>query len=365
MIAANADQYSGAKSVIPIRNVWYLLLYAWNLSSWQGRFLGEIEKSPEFLGLLARVLVGSTRDLLKRNLSQSFLEKEKLIRGVRGRIDFAKSLKSLSFESGHAYCNFSTLDSDSPRNRIIRSTLDHLARDTRLEHSDSLAVRQLRQDLRELAGVMDGVRIVPVTSVMFRQVQLGGNDCSYTLPLAICGFIHHLELPTEDAGDRLLAALLRDEITFHDLFEKFLRNFWQFHLTDYDVKSEYLEWFDELGCKLVPTMRTDITITQRMSPHSRLVIDAKYYKNAFATNQFGGSKFISENLYQIYAYLRTQEHRGDNFLDAEGMLIYPTTAYDMNEAMRVQGHRIRVSTVDLSQPWQKIEERLINLVVEK
>jgi hypothetical protein len=44
------------------------------------------------------------------------------------------------------------------------------------------------------------------------------------------------------------------------------------------------------------------------------------------------------------------------------MLLYPTTGQDLNEAMVVQGHRMRIATVDLSEDWEDIEARLLDLV---
>lgn len=73
-------------------------------------------------------------------------------------------------------------------------------------------------------------------------------------------------------------------------------------------------------------------------------------------------KFKSENLYQIYAYLRTQEHLSEAHREAEGMLLYPTTERSVDEAMVAQGHRIRVATLDLSQGWGEIEERLLGFI---
>jgi hypothetical protein len=44
------------------------------------------------------------------------------------------------------------------------------------------------------------------------------------------------------------------------------------------------------------------------------------------------------------------------------MLLYPSTGQDLNEAMIVQGHRIRVATVDLGRKWEAIETRLLDLL---
>ena len=182
------------------------------------------------------------------------------------------------------------------------------------------------------------------------------------LPLAVCELIHRLEMPTEMSGDHALAALLRDEVTFHNLFERFVRNFFRIHLKRYRVSREWLSWHDELGSEYVPKMETDTTIEEIYPPFRRTIIDTKYSLTTLATTRFGKETFKSENLYQIYAYLRTQEQQSPAHKDAEGILLYPTTMCDLESAMLVQGHKIRVATVDLSKSWQEIEARLLSLV---
>jgi len=91
---------------IPIRNVWYLLLYAWDLARWQDRWSGQSESAPNLLGLFARVLASCTSDLLRRQLGRIIRNRQGEIRGVRGKVDFAASLKRLSFENGRAVCRF-------------------------------------------------------------------------------------------------------------------------------------------------------------------------------------------------------------------------------------------------------------------
>ena len=363
MSAAAAVHPGGAKGgEIPVRNAWYLLLYAWDMAAFRGSLKADVERSPTLLGLLARVLAESTRDLLRRELGREFAALEAPVSGVRGRIDFARSLKRLDFESGRASCRFSELEIDTPRNRIIRSTMASLACDPRVDPTGTKEAAALRHDLGTAVRVMEGVTLEKVTREAFRRLQLGRNDRAYSLPLSICALIHRLELPTEHEGDHALTALLRDEITFHSLFERFVRNFWRTHLGDlFTVRSEVLSWFDELDCPLAPAMRTDITLTWRAPPFRRLVVDTKYYTSSLSTGPYGTARFHSGNLYQLYAYLRTQEHRSASHRDAEGMLLYPTTAVDLDEAMKVQGHRIRVATVNLAHPWPEIEARLLSL----
>jgi hypothetical protein len=70
---------------------------------------------------------------------------------------------------------------------------------------------------------MEGITRERVTSASFSRLQLGRADRLYALPLATCALVHRLGMPTEEEGDVTLAALQRDEITFHDLFERFVR----------------------------------------------------------------------------------------------------------------------------------------------
>ena len=149
-------------------------------------------------------------------------------------------------------------------------------------------------------------------------------------------------MPTETAGDESLTGLLRDEITFHKLFERFIRNFYRMHLAGYDVGSEQLQWHDELGSDLVPAMFTDVSIVQRASPFRRLIVDTNYSVSTFCQSAFGTPKFKSDNLYQIYSYLRTQANRSEAHRIASGFDISDKRLRRLRQYART-GHRITIS----------------------
>ncbi|MGE0449865.1 MAG: hypothetical protein AB7Q29_09820 [Vicinamibacterales bacterium] len=344
---------------IPVRNAWYLLLYAWDLARWKDRWNASPESAPNLLGLLARVLVECTSDLLRRQLSRSHQVAVRETNGIRGRIDFATSLKRMSFISGRSVCAFPELTVDTNRNRLIRATLDMLLTDPRVEAGSSREhVLALRHDIRALLSKLEGVSSIRIQAADFNAVQLGRNDDSYRLPLELCRLINRCEMPTEAPGDQVMGALVRDEIVFSSLFERFVRAFLKQALPDATVTSETLSWHDDVGSRFAPRMRTDITIEHKATD-TRLVIDTKYYAHALSSRYDSVEKFHSAHLYQLYAYLRTQEHRGDRFRNCPGILLYPTTSSIIDERMRVQGHDIRVATIDLAKPWTDIERDLL------
>lgn len=349
--------------VVPVRNAWHLLLYAWDLAHWKGRWDAASEAAPDLLGLLARVLVDCTTQLLQRQLARSHQVAVREIPGVRGRIDFATSLKRMSFDAGRAVCSFPELTIDTLRNRLILATLSRLMTDDRLNvGSLPKQVEALRRDLRAVVERMEGVSLQRIQPSDFGRVHLGRNDEAYRLPLTICALINKCEMPTEKGGHGLMMALARDEITFSDLFERFVRNFLRMHLQDASVTKERLSWHDEAKSLFVPVMETDITVEWPGPGGHRMVMDAKYYAKTLSSRFERADKFHSAHLYQLYAYLRTQEHRGDSFRHASGVLLYPTTSISVDERMRVQGHDIRIVTIDLTQPWQALEASLLEIV---
>jgi 5-methylcytosine-specific restriction enzyme subunit McrC len=347
---------------IPVRNAWYLLLYAWELLHVREATHAAVEASPNLLGLLARVLADEARALFRRELGRTFATRTGAVRGIRGRVDFATSLKRLDFEAGRATCVFPELTVDTLKNRIIKSTLTFLARDPRTtagtKHENG---EVLRDELRTLVGAMRDVTTIAVTTGTFRQLALSSSDRRYALPLAICALVHRLELPSEGAGDHLVRALLRDEIVFSDLFERFLRGFFRTHATQFEVGREKLAWPLDGENAFMPEMRTDVTLVERSPARRRLVVEAKYSTTTFATGHYGSKKFKSDNLYQLYAYLRTQEEKGAAHRAAEGLLVYPVSTDEVSEEVVVQGHRIRVAAVHLGKPWESIHARLIEL----
>lgn len=347
---------------IPILNAWYMLLYAWDLAEWKGHFQAETNPSHSLLGLLASILAESVERLIRRQLRRSHEPHHEIIRGIRGRIDFATCIKKRTFEKGAASCRYSDLSVDTLKNRIILATLQKLARDNRIAFRDNIeSANSLRQHIHLLIREMQGVSATSVNLTDFSRLQLTRSDQDYFLPLTICSMIHRLEMPMESSGDHALVSLLRHEIKFSTLFERFLRNFYRLHLQDYEVASENLKWPIADPCQFMPEMKTDITL-KRKTDNRRITIDAKYYKSLFVTNRYETEKFRSGHLYQLYAYLRTQEENGLEYQDASGMLIYPTVREDIYEAVQVQGHKLSVASVNLNATWENIESCLLELV---
>src|SRR5436190_3406216 len=81
---------------IPIRNLWHMLLYAWEeapLNAMHGWMLEEAESAPTLDALLATILIKLMQQRLRIGLGHDYVDEERAFPGVRGRFNFAETLK--------------------------------------------------------------------------------------------------------------------------------------------------------------------------------------------------------------------------------------------------------------------------------
>jgi 5-methylcytosine-specific restriction enzyme subunit McrC len=108
-------------------------------------------------------------------------------------------------------------------------------------------------------------------------------------------------------------------------------------------------------------MRTDIVL-QDYAVGRRIVIDTKF--NALLTSGWHRDETIrSGYIYQIYAYLRSQERADDPLsTHASGLLLHPSIGTMIDESAVIQGHEIRFATVDLAADATTIRAQLLRLL---
>jgi len=347
---------------IPIRNLWHMCLYAWNEVQVKSYLaLDDVENAPALDALLAAVLASSLQQRLRIGLGRGYVNQQESIRGIRGRIDFAESLKQQTFEHGQAYCEFQQYSANAPRNQIIRSTLARLVQVGNFGPNHTLA-NELRHTLRVLTRALDGIDLVELKLDLIRRQQLGRNDGDYRLMLAICELILMRQMPAEQMGQLGLPALDRDTLIMHSIYERFVANFYRIHLRGWRVKSQSrLSWHAKRENPYLPAMQPDL-ILENYSSGNMLILDTKFTAKNLIENQWDKQVFDSSHLYQIYAYLKSQEHVSERHGQAIGILLYPTVDNHVSERIELEDHIIRIESVDLTTPWQDIERQLLEIV---
>ena len=346
-------------SGIPVRNVWLLFLYASELSKFRHHFSAEVEESPDLKSLIARLLCHTIDTCLRRGLSFHHRQREDVLDRVRGRIDVLKSFSQGLLERGKVACRYNDLTLHTPRNRYARAALVRLSVYLGHEHED------LARRCRMLAGAMlrAGVKGDKPSRAELIADQIARHESSDRLMVSLSKAVFDLVLPTESEGRYLLPEASRSDIVFHQLYEKAVGNFFKVNLSrsdGWDVRSgEMYDWNVECGSSgidaYMPKMISDIVL-KNVREGRKIVIDTKFTK---VHSHRYSDRFKSAHIYQMYAYLRSQERMDDPLsLTSEGILLYPTVDHEVDETAVIQGHHIRFATVDLAQSSNDIEERL-------
>lgn len=348
---------------IPIRNLWHMLLYAWNEVPLKHDWvMVDVESAPTLDVLLGSVLMKLMQQRLRIGLGRNYVNEERTLRGIRGRIDFEQSLKQRTFERGEAACEFQGYSANEPGNQIIRSTLARLVQ-TGQFGPDVHQANTLRHHLRRLIRNLDGIDLIELTPDFIHRQQLTRHDSDYRLMLAICGLILQRQMPTESSGGYSFPAIDRDALVLYNVYERFVANFYRVHLDGWVVTAQKrLEWHEKAAAnKYLPSMVPDLMLQEKSSGRL-LILDTKFTAHSLIENQWGKQVLDSSHLYQLYAYLRSQEHLSEGHRNASGILLYPVVRDRFSERMELQDHLMRIECVDLTAPWQDIERHLLDLI---
>jgi 5-methylcytosine-specific restriction enzyme subunit McrC len=336
-------------------------MYASGLAGFRETSEADVDGDAELGDLLARLLIAVVERRLRRSLSQGYADRQQALSRVRGRIDWLETESAMLLRRGRIMCRYHELTHDTPRNRLVRAALEAAARRV----SDSNVARDCRRLARLLAqaGVSEGR---PSRVAMSRD-QVARHDADDRLMVAAAKLALDLVLPSEIVGDHSATRLERDETLLRNIFEKAVAGLYRHELHGRDGWSispqKTLHWRAEhasagIGGRM-PTMYADIVLQRGAR---RIVLDTKF-TNALKSRRHGGFGFDSSHIYQLYAYLRSQGGAGDVAADtAEGILLYPAVDEILDEAVTIQGHKMRFVAVDLSAPSTKLRQALLDIV---
>jgi 5-methylcytosine-specific restriction enzyme subunit McrC len=164
---------------IPIQNIYYLLIYAWDSLEEAEIVNADVQESTKIVDLFARVLNSGVEHLLRMGLDRSYIVQKEFIRGIRGKVDISTSIKMNLFSQGRAACEFDDLSHNVIHNMIIKTTIHRLLRLSNIDPN-------LRQELTGIYRRLGNIDELRLTDQVFRSVQLHRNNRFYSFLLVLC-----------------------------------------------------------------------------------------------------------------------------------------------------------------------------------
>ena len=331
--------------MIPIKNLYYMLSYAFQLLNEQGYKNLATEDFKNAGDLCAAILIRGISYQLKRGLGREYISETDTISAIRGKIEITESIKNQSMIRSQMVCTYDEFSVDSPLNRIIKSTVMLLLK--------ADITTQRKKDLRKLMVYFADVSLVDVHSINWA-VNYNRNNQTYRLLITICHLVVKGLLQTKSDGSVKMMDFI-DEQRMCRLYEKFILEYYRKHYyPQIKASASQIDWAldDGLGTML-PTMQSDIMLSCK---NKTLIIDAKYYAHTTQV-QYEVHTLHSNNLYQIFTYVKNKATKGG---EVSGMLLYAKTdeeIYPNNEYL-MSGNKITVRTLDLNCDFEQIAAQL-------
>jgi 5-methylcytosine-specific restriction enzyme subunit McrC len=338
-------------SSVPAKNIYYLLLYAWNrLPEGRAIDVSGVE-SPELPNLVASVLVQGLHQLQRRGFDRGYVEYDDDLVRPRGRMRLGDTFTRGLLARVRVACTVDELSRDVLPNQIIKSTIARLLR------TDDVDER-LRSELAAATLGLSDVRLIEIASRDFGRIQLRGGNSFYGLLLRVCALVHEALMPAPGTGRYRFRDIIADPQVMGYIFQDFVRNFYRLEQSQYGVKGDSFTWplmeGYGRGQALMPVMNTDVSLT---SERRTIVIECKWTPS---TLQRG--RLRSDHLYQLSAYVRHHRRALTMPSAVEGLLLYPLADDPVDVAVRINEQWLRVRTLDLTTDWPRIHAQLIALL---
>lgn len=340
--------------MIPIRNIYYMLSYAFQVLSEQGYKNIETEQFDNVAELCAAILSKGVSMQLKRGLGREYIEKTESLSSLRGRIEISESIKTRSLLKRQLVCSYDDFSENSYMNRIIKTTMELLL------HADIAKAR--KKELRKLLVFFGDVDLLDLHSINWK-IQYNRNNQTYRMLISICYLVVKGLLQTNTDGSTRLMDFL-DEQRMCRLYEKFILEYYRKEFPQLSASASQIPWVldDGIG-EMLPVMQTDIMLSHGCKV---LIIDAKYYSHTTQA-QYDVRTLHSGNLYQIFTYVKNKEAGlGGTPHEVSGMLLYARTdeAVQPSNTYKMSGNKISVRTLDLNCEFTEIAEQLDFIVKE-
>ncbi|MBR3354517.1 MAG: 5-methylcytosine-specific restriction endonuclease system specificity protein McrC [Oscillospiraceae bacterium] len=340
--------------MIPIRNIYYMLSYAFQVLNEQGYKSVETEQFGNVADMCAAILIKGVSLQLKRGLGREYIEKTESLSTLHGRIEISESIKTYSMLKRQLICSYDDFSENSYMNRIIKSTMELLL------HSDINKTR--KKEIRKLLVFFKDVELLDIKNINWK-VNYNRNNQSYRMLISICFLVVKGLLQTNTDGTTRLMDFI-DEQRMSRLYEKFILEYYRKEYPQLSANASQIPWaLDNENGDMLPIMRSDVMLSYG---GKTLIVDAKYYSHSTQV-QYDTHTLHSGNLYQIFTYVKNKKAQlSDDNHKVAGMLLYAKTD-DMVEpsgSYQMSGNRISVRTLDLDKDFSEIANQLNSIADE-
>lgn len=334
---------------ILIKNIYYMLSYAFNVlkNTTYDRIASEDFDNIE--DLFAAILSLGISSQIKRGLHKEYKVKDEVFPYMKGKINISNTIKEQLKLKKLLACAYDNLSENNILNQILKTTAYYLIKNKNVSSEH-------KKGLKRVLLYLNDIDILEISDIKWKNIRYTKNSKTYEMLLNICYFVLNRTIQTTEKGDYKMMGFMDDNMP--KLYEKFILEYYKYHYPELHPKSSKIKWNlddkDDNLIKFLPEMKSDITLCNN---DRYLIIDAKYYYHPMQS-QFNKNTIHSENLYQIYTYVKNMDKDGSG--KVSGMLLYAKTdeVIAPEAKFNLDGNIIMVKTLDLYCDFVTIKKQL-------
>lgn len=334
--------------MIPIQNIYYMLSYAFQTLQAENYKDLAAENFHNTAELCAAILDKGIGIQLKHGLRRDYVSKSESLSTLKGKLNISESIKTQTMLKKQMICTYDEFSTNIQFNQIIKSTVLLLLK--------ANITNSRKKSLRKLLLFFSDVNEIDLHFVNWNQ-QYNRSNQNYQMLIGMCYLVYKGLLTTQNNGTTKLMDFF-DGQRMCRLYEKFLLEYYRKEHPELTANASQIAWqLDDTENQMLPRMQTDIMLSKN---NNILIIDAKYYSH-MTQQQYGIHTLHSNNLYQIFTYVKNKEFELRNYEHTvSGMLLYAQTDEDIipNNTYHMSGNQISVLALDLNQDFSKISRTL-------
>ena len=334
--------------MIPIQNIYYMLSYAFQTLQAENYKDLATENFHNTAELCAAILDKGIGIQLKHGLRRDYVSKSESLSTLQGKLNISESIKTQTMLKKQMICTSDEFSTNIQFNQIIKSTVLLLLK--------ANITNSRKKSLRKLLLFFSDVNEIDLHFVNWDQ-QYNRSNQNYQMLIGMCYLVYKGLLTTQNNGTTKLMDFF-DGQRMCRLYEKFLLEYYRKEHPELTANASQIAWqLDDTENQMLPRMQTDIMLSKN---NNILIIDAKYYSH-MTQQQYGIHTLHSNNLYQIFTYVKNKEFELRNYEHTvSGMLLYAQTDEDIipNNTYHMSGNQISVLALDLNQDFSKISRTL-------
>lgn len=334
--------------MIPIQNIYYMLSYAFQTLQAENYKDLAAENFHNTAELCAAILDKGIGIQLKHGLRRDYVSKSESLSTLQGKLNISESIKTQTMLKKQMICTYDEFSTNIQFNQIIKSTVLLLLK--------ANITNSRKKSLRKLLLFFSDVNEIDLHFVNWNQ-QYNRSNQNYQMLIGMCYLVYKGLLTTQNNGTTKLMDFF-DGQRMCRLYEKFLLEYYRKEHPELTANASQIAWqLDDTENQMLPRMQTDIMLSKN---NNILIIDAKYYSH-MTQQQYGIHTLHSNNLYQIFTYVKNKEFELRNYEHTvSGMLLYAQIDEDIipNNTYHMSGNQISVLALDLNQDFSKISRTL-------